>query len=151
MSDHPAGHNSLRYATAIHEAGHAVVAWALGLKVRSLSVGEAGKGKSCIEDPGHLPLTDRIAVAAAGMAATDLLHLPGWHEAGFSDEAKIVNLLDQYSDDEDARDRMGNAGHARAREILGNKRRALSDLAVAQGSTGMLDEIALAPFALRDA
>jgi Peptidase M50B-like len=60
---------SSRQTTAVHEAGHAVVAWALGLRVRSLSIGEAGRGKSCIEDPGHLPLSDRIAVAAAGMAA----------------------------------------------------------------------------------
>jgi hypothetical protein len=142
---------SSRHTTAVHEAGHAVVAWALGLRVRALSIGEAGSGKSCIEDPGHLPLSDRIAVAAAGMAATDLLHLPAWHEAGFSDEAKIVNLLDQYTDDQDTRDRRENSGHARAREILSNRHRLLSDLAEALGRAGMLDETALALFASRGA
>jgi hypothetical protein len=140
----------LRHTTAIHEAGHAIVAWALGLKVRALSIGEAGSGRSCIEDPSHLPLSDRIAVAAAGMEATDLLHLSAWDEAGFSDVAKIVNLLDQYSDDEGAHDEMQNSGHALASEILGNRLRLLSDLAEALGREGTLDETALAPFALRD-
>jgi hypothetical protein len=95
-----------------------------------------------------LPLSDRIAVAAAGMAATDLLHLPAWHEAGFSDEAKIVNLLDQYSDDQDTRDRMENSGHAREK-FLSGRYRLLSDLAGALGRMGMLDETALALFASR--
>jgi hypothetical protein len=119
--------------------------------VRTLSLGEAGSGKSYIGDASHLPLSDRIAVAAAGMGATDLLHLPAWHAAGLSDQAQILNLLDQYSDDQDVRDRMENTGHARAREILDTKRRLLSDLAEALRRTGMLDETALAPFASRKA
>ncbi len=112
MSHDPADPDSLRRAAAIHEAGHAVVAWALGLKVQALRIGNGGKGESSIEDAGRLPLPERIAVAAAGMEATDLLHLLVWHEAGLSDVAQIENLLDQYSDDEDARDAMTNSGHS---------------------------------------
>jgi hypothetical protein len=44
---------------------------------------------------------------------------------------------------------MENSGHARAREILSNKHRLLSDLAEALGRAGMLDETALALFASR--
>jgi hypothetical protein len=35
---------SLRRAAAVHEAGHAIVAWALGLKVRELRIGDAHGG-----------------------------------------------------------------------------------------------------------
>jgi hypothetical protein len=46
---------------------------------------------------------------------------------------------------------MENSGHARAREILSNRHRLLSDLAGALGRAGMLDETALALFASRGA
>jgi hypothetical protein len=51
----------LRRAAAVHEAGHAVVAWTLGLKVPQLRIGEDGKGASCIECGAHLPILNRIS------------------------------------------------------------------------------------------
>jgi hypothetical protein len=47
-----------RYGAAIHEAGHVVVAWALGLKTRKLAVGIDGDdaaGAAEIEENSHLP------------------------------------------------------------------------------------------------
>jgi ATP-dependent Zn protease len=67
-----------RRAAAVHEAGHAVVAWAVGLKVQQLCIGEDGKGASCIECSAHLPVLDQIAIAAAGMEAVELLNAPTW-------------------------------------------------------------------------
>jgi Peptidase M50B-like len=65
-------------ASAVHEAGHAIVAWALRLKVQELRIGEHGKGASVIEHDAHLPIVQRIAVAAAGMEAVDLLNALVW-------------------------------------------------------------------------
>ena len=44
-------------AAAVHEAGHAIVAWVLGLKVEELRIGENGKGASLIEHDTHLQIT----------------------------------------------------------------------------------------------
>jgi hypothetical protein len=38
---------------AVHEVGHAVVAWAFGLKVQELRIGEHGEGASVIEHDVH--------------------------------------------------------------------------------------------------
>ena len=58
-----------RKSTAIHEAGHAVVAWALGLKLGRIRIaidGDPTKGGAEIEeDQDHLPLIDRLAICVA--------------------------------------------------------------------------------------
>src|SRR5674476_1052970 len=54
-----------RYGAAVHEAGHVVVAWVLGLKTRKMAVGIDGddaKGAAEIEEGLHLPLVDQIAI-----------------------------------------------------------------------------------------
>ena len=150
MSVDPSDRESLRRSAAIHEAGHAVVAWALGLRVRKLGIGEEGKGKSCIEDSQHLPILEQIAVAAAGMEAVDLLRAPTWGQAGMSDALKIMELLEPYPDEQE-RHRMEEDGHKRALEILTDRRALLSDLGEALARTGLLGETALAAFAQRSA
>jgi len=86
----------LRCGAAVHEAGHAIVAWTLGLQVPQLGIGEDGKGASCIEYSAHLPILDQIAIAAAGLEASELLRAPTWELAGISDDAKNDELLDDY-------------------------------------------------------
>src|SRR5665647_3464402 len=105
----------LRRGAAVHEAGHAIVAWTLGLKVPQLRIGEDGKGASCIEYSAHLPILDPIAIAAAGMEAVELLHAPTWDLAGVTDAAKIDDLLDACPDQ---REHLTCRGHERAREVL---------------------------------
>jgi ATP-dependent Zn protease len=64
-----------RRGAAIHEAGHAVVAWALGLRVRRLEIAIAGDmsaGEVDIEEKQSMSLVDRIALCAAGGDAQDL-------------------------------------------------------------------------------
>jgi hypothetical protein len=61
-----------RYGAAVHEAGHVVVAWALGLKTRKLAVGIDGDdaaGAAEIEESSHLPTVDQIAICSAGADA----------------------------------------------------------------------------------
>jgi ATP-dependent Zn protease len=67
-------HNASDYriSTAYHEAGHAVVAWALGLPVAEVAIGKDGDdsaGRTNIEGTDdHLPLFDRVVVYLAGIS-----------------------------------------------------------------------------------
>ena len=62
-----------RRSTAIHEAGHVVVAWALDLPVGSMQIGCNGDdtaGRSEIDESARqLSLIDRIALCIAGVQA----------------------------------------------------------------------------------
>lgn len=136
----------LRRGAAIHEAGHAVVAWTLRLKVRQLRIGDDGSGASCIECSVHLPILEQIAVAEAGMAAVELLQgPPPSPQAGFADAVKIGNCLDSYPDDERAQ--LICDGRECARKILVNRLAVLTDLSDALARSGFLDATALLPFA----
>jgi ATP-dependent Zn protease len=56
--------------TAYHEAGHAVVAWSLGLEVGTISVlADDASGGVQIGSADHLNLVEEIAVCAAGYTA----------------------------------------------------------------------------------
>ncbi len=135
---------SLRRGAAVHEAGHAIVAWALGLKVRRLCIGEDCNGASCIECSAHLPILDRIAVAEAGMAAVELLSAPTSPQAGFSDAVKIGNLLDGYPEEQCKR--LICEGRERAKEILACRLTVLAKLADALALSRSLEAAALIPF-----
>ena len=60
---HPSACPQDRRGAAYHEAGHIVVAWALGLTADAATIGIDGdefKGKAEIADDSLLPLIDRI-------------------------------------------------------------------------------------------
>ena len=63
------------WGMAFHEAGHAVVAWSLNLRVESIYIREIGAGNSATktEPPDHLPLMDQLATLAAGLEAGQAL------------------------------------------------------------------------------
>ena len=63
------------WGMAFHEAGHAVVAWSLNLRVESIYIREIGAGNSetRTDPPDHLPLMDQLATLAAGLALQLLL------------------------------------------------------------------------------
>jgi hypothetical protein len=61
------------FATAAHEAGQAIVARVLGLRVAFLGIAADGSGKSSIESADHLAIADQIAVYTAGTQAVKLL------------------------------------------------------------------------------
>lgn len=72
MTDEPTN-AEMRRSTAVHEAGHAVVAVALGLKVAKLLIKEDDVGRACIEEANHLPVVDRVVIRAAGVVAQEML------------------------------------------------------------------------------
>ena len=62
--------NEALRGAAFHEAGHVVVARALGLTVGTIEIGEDGSGKAEISSAEHLPLVDQIALCVAGISAS---------------------------------------------------------------------------------
>jgi hypothetical protein len=126
----------LWWSVAVHEAGHGIVALELGLKMKRLEIiDHEGKGCSCIETPTDI--IDEIALRAAGIEAAELLDA-GCHElAGFSDEAKIFELLDKYPETE--HDNIRGQGRQRARKILEKHQNCLGVIAKALASKGRLD------------
>jgi hypothetical protein len=122
-----------RQGAAYHEAGHVVVAWALGLPVGEITIGMNGDdaaGLSEIGESDHLPIIDRIAICQAGLEAQELFDSHTHDLAGMSDYAKIIELVgDETSENESKR--LRDAGSARARDLLIKPKEQVSRLAEA--------------------
>ncbi|MGY2902550.1 hypothetical protein ACVWVY_001571 [Bradyrhizobium sp. URHC0002] len=104
---------------AYHEAGHAVVASVLGLRVGRIEIGIGGdeaKGSADIEHDPDLPLTEALAVCAAGLEAQKLFKAPTHPGAGWGDYGMMIELLDGF--EEAASIALRDAGHQRAYELL---------------------------------
>jgi ATP-dependent Zn protease len=110
------GDSDLR-ATAYHEAGHAVVAWSLGLEVQSINIraDDAGGGAD-IRNADHLQLVDQVAVIVAGSEAEDIFDYRAHELANLGDLGMLVELLEEMSEEEAAL--LRSEGHARARDLL---------------------------------
>lgn len=108
-----------RRGAAYHEAGHAVVAFALGLAVTRMEIGTDGKdgnGEVDVQDDEHLPLLDRLALCVAGLEAQEVFKAPTHDLAGFGDHVKVMNLLEDIDEDEGLQLRMD--AHQRAHDLL---------------------------------
>lgn len=131
-----------RYGAAVHEAGHVIVARALGLKTQKMVAGIDGDptaGKAEIESGSHLPVVDQIAICSAGAEAQDLLGAPTNELGAFSDMVKVYNLIGEEAEAEEIR----YAGYDRARELLEQHRAAVERLAAALAEHGELDHDAI--------
>jgi len=83
--------------TAIHEAGHAVVAWSFNLPVGAIWVSaEDASGGTRIGPAGHLKLEEQIAVRCAGGIAEEVFECPGHELATFQDNVAIMKLLGEH-------------------------------------------------------
>jgi ATP-dependent Zn protease len=107
---------------AFHEAGHAVVAWLLNLRVESIYIREIGAGNSetKTDPPDHLPLMHQLATLAAGLEAGWAFNCPLPEQAGYRDRLMAITLVIEHHEDlawEEIQSHLA-AGHARARELL---------------------------------
>ena len=83
--------------TAYHEAGHAVVAWSLGLPIGVVSASDDdASGGTQIGLADHLPLVEQIAVCSAGIAAAEVFGHPTHELAGFNDQVQIMHLIEAH-------------------------------------------------------
>jgi hypothetical protein len=91
-----------RRAAAYHEAGHIVVAWALGVVVGAAAIGINGddaKGTSEIGSAERLPLVDKIALCAAGLESQSVFNAAAHPYAGIMDEARIIELTENLDEE----------------------------------------------------
>jgi Peptidase M50B-like len=90
---------------AFHEAGHAVMAWSLGVEVKGLqlltpSATERRRGTTGTGSVEHLSAREQIAICKAGLVGGDLSGLPMAADEAQDDLAKEVDLLSRtYRDD----------------------------------------------------
>jgi len=140
-----------RYGAAVHEAGHVVVAWALGLKTRKMTVGIGGDdsaGRAEIEENPNLPLIDQIAICSGGADAQRMLGAPTHDVAAFSDMVKIDNLLDDYSEEDG--EALRYAGYRKSEELLDLHRAKVEHLAEALAERMELDQAAIDQILISD-
>jgi len=133
-----------RLGAAYHEAGHAVVATALGLTVGRIEIarnGDDAKGAADIEDAARLPLVDQLAICAAGMEAQKMFEAPTHDIAGVGDYGLMFNLLDEY--DETERRMFIEAGHQRACELIRLHTNAVGRVARALLADGKIENAAV--------
>jgi ATP-dependent Zn protease len=106
-------------SAAYHEAGHAIVAWALGLRVHRIMIGIAGDltaGEADIEEKRSMSLVDRIAICSAGVDAQELFDAPTNDICAISDMGKIYDLIGEYN--EQVGSCLRQIGFQKSREIL---------------------------------
>jgi ATP-dependent Zn protease len=103
---------------AFHEAGHAVVAWALKQLVGDIYIREigAGDGGAEISLAHDVTFIDRIAVCLAGIEAGTVFGVPQPSWAGNADRPMAFNLL--IGMPEEHSEWLWIRGSARARELL---------------------------------
>ena len=93
------GREGMTYPRGIasHEAGHAVVGWALGLPVTVTRVfyddAKDWKGDTQIADASHLSLIEQVALRAAGYTAERVFQCSTHERAADGDNAEIYLLL----------------------------------------------------------
>jgi hypothetical protein len=132
-----------RYSAAVHEAGHAVVAWVLKVKTRWMAIGIKGDdtaGNARIDDNRHLPLVDQIAICSAGTDAQEMFDTPLSHDlCAIMDMNAIAELLDDLPENE--REIHRYAGCRRSKELLERHRATVESLALILVERTELDQI----------
>jgi len=103
---------------AFHEAGHAVVAWALGLPVDDIYVRKIGEGDggAQIGCADALSFIDRLAVCFAGTQAASVFNAPQPEGMGDKDISMVMNLLSGTCETHGAM--LRDQGRARASHLL---------------------------------
>ena len=128
-----------RKPVAIHEAGHAVAAWALGLRIERLWIDDNGYGGTDTTGESQLPLVDQIAIFRAGQEATIMLGVRAPTHMAQRDRACVGGLISRLPGDE--QERLLELGCRRARDLLARNRAVLSALAaeLEQAGSGSVD------------
>jgi len=128
--------------TAYHEAGHAVLAWSLGLAVGTISVNADDlSGETKHHPADHLSWTEQIALRRAGEAACDLFGYPADHEQAYWDDmGKIIALFtaNGISHEKD-QDVLRKAGYQCARTVLESHKNKVERLAERLVVCGSID------------
>jgi len=127
------------FTAAAHEAGRAIVARTLGLRVTFLELAADGSGKSSIELADQVPVLDQIAICTAGIQGVKLLGAKEGRQA--ENDLKLYELLKSYPEMD--RDHLLSEGCRRAAQILRDHHQGLHRVAARLWRTRHVDEGAL--------
>jgi hypothetical protein len=124
--------------TAFHEAGHAVVAWSLGLDVKDIHVSDDdASGGAQIECAARLPFIEQLAVCMAGYAAERVFECPAHEHAAAGDRARVLELLKGIPEDQGKA--LRDEGHNCARHHLESHKNEVVKLAERLVECGYVD------------
>jgi hypothetical protein len=113
---------------AYHEAGHAVVALALGLKVARVEIfPDDYSGATDAHDANRLPIEDQIAICLGGINAVNMFGARLHELANFQDHVRVWDLVSDL--DEAEGDGLRDRGHQRAWHLLKAHASDLKDIA----------------------
>ena len=108
-------------ATAYHEAGHAVVACCLILKVTRIHINEHGEGGGTqIECIDGLTIVEQVALRVAGMQAEKMSKQKSKLPLGQDDKKRLMILLSGLS--EECHEEVCEKGYMLARKLLDDHR-----------------------------
>ena len=79
--------------TAFHEAGHAVVAWALGFTIKAVVIDAGDDSGRTVLGETEAPWRDDITILAAGYTAENLFRCWGPEQAAAHDHGRIASAL----------------------------------------------------------
>lgn len=102
-----------------HEAGHAVAALALGLRVARVEIVHedySGAADVHVADVARLPLVDQITIYSAGMIANQMFEAPNHELAASQDLRRIEELISDM--DEAEGEVLQDDGEQRACDLL---------------------------------
>jgi ATP-dependent Zn protease len=113
--------NDDRRGAAYHEAGHAVVAWALGLQIGLIVIGidrdDARGGTDIDSDQSHLSQIDRIAICVADLEAQELFQAPLHDLTALRDLSMVIEIIGEELPEGQNR-RLRRTASRRARELI---------------------------------
>jgi hypothetical protein len=131
----------VRYSTAVHEAGHAIVAASYGLRVVRMWIDPGDRsGGARSSSPCHLEPVDQIAIHRAGRVAQNLTGCEPLPGASDCDMNQMFKVFMKYNVDDDARGPVRQEAGARAHAILDARRERLIEVATALAQAGELNE-----------
>ena len=124
------------FTTAAHEAGRAIVARTLGLRVTFLELAADGSAKSSIELVDQVPVLDQIAIYTAGIHGVELLGAKEGRQA--ENDLRIYELVKAHPEMD--RNHLLAEGYNRAAQILRDQRPALHRVAARLWRKRYVDE-----------
>ncbi len=125
--------------TASHEAGHAVVAWALSIRVVAIHVrADDHSGGTQMSSTEHLSRIEKIAVHYAGYVAERVFDAKTHEHGPFDDRLMILNLLAEVPDNKHTA--FKDAGYNLARTCIETHKNKVTNLAERLAERGHVDE-----------
>jgi hypothetical protein len=121
-----------RQGVAIHEAGHAIVAHALGLTIKRAAIairGDIVDGHVEIEETQSMSMLDRLALCSAGSMAQELFNAPVIDYCASEDARRIYELIGHLP--EAVGRTLRDLGYRKAHELIERDREKVTAVAKA--------------------